>query len=150
MSIRKRLPIAVILLALVVLWIQFFSRLTFFIALQLLILVTLIEFYNLPRKRKVSTQALAGCVLALIISGSFFFEIFSLSLTLFICLFLIGLYYVIYINSLEKLPTFPSSLPTALWNGRDGKRWLWTAIPWRQTWKGYLPEAISLPVRIWL
>lgn len=110
MSIRKRLPIAVILIALVILLVQFFSRLMFFIALQLLILVTLVEFYNLTRKRKANTQALAGCLLALIISCSFVFEIFSFSLTLFVCLFLIGLYYVIYINKLEKLPTFPSSL----------------------------------------
>ena len=110
MSIRKRLPIALILLALVILLVQFFSRLPFFIALQLLILVTLVEFYNLSRKRKTNAQALAGCVLALIISGSFFFEILSLGLALFVCLLLIGLYYVVYIDTLEKLPTFPSSL----------------------------------------
>ncbi len=110
MSVRKRLPIALILLGLVFVWVQFFSNPLFFIALQMLILVTLAEFYNLSRKRQLNTQAIAGCVLALIISCSFFFEIFSLRLTLFVCLLLIGMYYVVYINRLEKLPTFASSL----------------------------------------
>lgn len=110
MSIRKRLPIAIILLALVILWVQFFPRIGFFIALQLLILVTLVEFYNLSRKRKASPQALVGCLLALVISCSFLFEIFSLRLALFICLFIIGLFYVVFINKLEKLPMFPVSI----------------------------------------
>lgn len=110
MSVRKRLPIALILLAVVFVWVQFFSRTVFFIALQLLILVTLFEFYNLSRKRKLDTQALAGCVLALIIGFSFFFDIFSFRLALFVCLFLVGAYYVVYINRLEKLPTFAPSI----------------------------------------
>jgi len=110
MSIRKRLPIAVILLALVILWVQLFSHTAFFIALQIVILVTLIEFYNLSRKRKANPQILVGCLLALVISCSFFFEIFSLRLALFICLFLIGLFYVAFIDKLEKLPTFTISI----------------------------------------
>ncbi len=114
MSIRKRLPVAIILLGLVILWVQFFPSLVFFIVLQLLILVTLIEFYNLSRKRKANPQILVGCLLALVISCSFLFEGFSLRLALFICLFLIGLFYLAYVNKLEKLPAFPASIAITL------------------------------------
>lgn len=109
MSLRTRIPTALILLVLVFLCIQFLSRLGFFLFLQILILVSLLEFYNLSRKRKLFPQITVGCLLALIISSSFFFKEISLGLALFICLLFSGLYYIFIINKLEKLSPFPAS-----------------------------------------
>lgn len=110
MSLRKRAPIALILLVFVTLCVQFLPRLGFFAVLQILILVTLVEFYNLSRKRRLSPQIALGIVLALIMSSPFLFKEISLPLALFACLLLIGFYYVIAINRVEKLSSFPSSI----------------------------------------
>ncbi|MFQ6108927.1 MAG: phosphatidate cytidylyltransferase [Candidatus Aminicenantales bacterium] len=114
MSIRKRLPVALILLVFVVVCVQYLPRLGFFAVLQILIVITLLEFYNLSRKRKLPPQIVFGILMALIVSSSFLFEGISLEMALFVCLLLIGFYYVITINRLEKLHAFPSSVAITL------------------------------------
>lgn len=109
MSFRRRLPAALILLVLTFLCIQYLSHLGFFLILQILILISLLEFYNLSRKRKLFPEITVGCLLAVIISFSFFFKDISLGLALFICLILAGLYYIITTNKLEKLAPFSGS-----------------------------------------
>ena len=109
MSLRTRIPTALILLVLVFLCIQFLSRLGFFLVLQILILISLIEFYNLSRKRELFPQLTVGCLLAVIVSSSFLFKEISLGFALFICLLFAGLYYIVTIKKLEKLNPFPAS-----------------------------------------
>ncbi len=113
-SLRKRVPTALVLLILVFLVIQFSPHLGFFLFLQIIILASLFEFYNLFRLKKLFPQKALGVLLALIISTSFYFESFSFELALFLCLFLSGLYYVITFNRLEKLVTFPASVSLTL------------------------------------
>lgn len=110
MSLRKRLPTALILLAIVFLIIQFLSTLGYFLVLQAVILACLFEFYNLFRGRKIFPQKALGIVLALTISLSFYFGKISTELALFLCLLVAGVYYVISFNRLEKLVTFPASI----------------------------------------
>ncbi len=110
MSLRKRVPTALVLLLLVFLIIQFVPPLAFFLFLQAIILASLFEFYNLFRWRKLYPQKLLGMLLALTISSSFYFENISPALAFFICLLIIGLYYLVSFNTLEKLVTFPSSV----------------------------------------
>lgn len=108
------MPVAFIMLFVVLVCIQFLSRLGFFLILQILILASLLEFYNLSQKRKLFPQVIVGCLLAIIISLSFFFEEIPLGLALFICLLLAGTYYVISTNKVEKLAPFPVSFAITL------------------------------------
>lgn len=109
MSLRKRLPTALILLALLFLVIQWTSRLVFFLFLQVFIIVSLLEFYNLVRRKKMFPQRAVGVLLALLISASFFFEALPFEMALFLGLLLSGLYYVISFKTIEKVALFPFS-----------------------------------------
>jgi len=109
MSLRKRLPTALILLALLFLVIQWTSRIVFFLFLQVFIIVSLLEFYNLVRRKKMFPQRTVGVFLALLISASFFFEALPFEMALFLGLLLAGLYYVISFKTIEKVALFPSS-----------------------------------------
>jgi phosphatidate cytidylyltransferase len=110
MSLRKRLPTSFVLLAFAFCLVQFIPPLWFLLIMQVLILASLIEFYNLFRVKKIFPQRIFGMALALIITASFYFEGFSLALALFACLFLVAVYYVISIHTLEKLASFPQSM----------------------------------------
>jgi phosphatidate cytidylyltransferase len=111
---NKRLPTAIVLLGFTFVCIQFFSDLAFFVIIQVLILASLWEFYNLASKRHHAPQKILGCVLALIIGLSFFFVSFPLGLALFVALALSGIYFVLSINKLEKLVSFPPSIALTL------------------------------------
>lgn len=110
MSLRKRLPTSIVLLAIAFCLVQFVPPLWFLLIIQLFILAALIEFYNLFHVKKIFPPKIFGVILALIISSSFYFEAFSLGLAVFVCLLLAAVYYVISINTLEKLAFFPQSI----------------------------------------
>jgi len=110
MNLRKRLPLALVMLGFVVVCVQFLSSLGFFLVLEILILSSLLEFYHLFRKKNLDPQVTIGCLVALIIGLSFFFDEISLALALFISLLFIGIFYVVTINKVEKLASFPSSI----------------------------------------
>jgi len=110
MSLRKRLPTSLVLLVFAFCLVQFVPPLLFLLVIQILILISLLEFYNLFRVKKIFPQKIFGIILALIITSSFYFVGFSLAMALFVCLLLSAVYYVISISSLEKLVTFPSEI----------------------------------------
>ncbi|MFQ5721507.1 MAG: phosphatidate cytidylyltransferase, partial [Candidatus Aminicenantales bacterium] len=110
MNLRQRLPIAIVMLAVVVICVQFLPLLGFFIVLEILILSSLLEFYHLFRKKNLDPQVAVGCLMALIIGFSFFFDEISLALALFLSFLFLGIFYVISINKLEKLASFPASI----------------------------------------
>jgi phosphatidate cytidylyltransferase len=110
MSLRKRTSTAAVLLVIIFVCIQYSSDLVYFIVVQALILAALWEFYNLASRRKHAPQRFLGFALALIIAFSFYFEAFPLDLALFAALFLCGVYYVLSINKVEKLLSFPPSI----------------------------------------
>jgi phosphatidate cytidylyltransferase len=107
---RKRLPTALVLIALVYACIQYFPRLGFFIAVQVVILVALFEFYHLPEKKNLFPSKVFGVILALGISLSFYFNWLSLDLVLFGWLFLAGTYFVATMNSLGKMMHSPTTI----------------------------------------
>jgi len=78
--------------------------------LQLIIVASLIEFYNLPLKRNLFPKKIFGIILALIISSSFFFEEISLEIALFASLFLAAIYFLLSFNTVEKLRHFSASI----------------------------------------
>ncbi len=110
MSLRKRTPTAIVILALVFVCIQFSADWIFFILIQAVVLVSLWEFYNMASKRKLAPQRILGFAVALIIAFSFFSEAVPLGLALFAALLFTGVYFVLAINKLEKLMGFPSSI----------------------------------------
>lgn len=110
MSLRKRTATAAVLLALVFACIQFSPDPVFFFVIQAIVLVSLWEFYNLADRRNHAPRRILGFVVASIIAASFYFEHFPLGLALFAALLLTGVYYVLAITKLEKLPDFPSSI----------------------------------------
>jgi phosphatidate cytidylyltransferase len=109
MSLRKRVPTAAILLALVFVVVQWGSPLVFFLSLQAVIVVSLIEFYNLARKKMLHPQRTAGVLLSLLISTSFYFPEWPFELALFGGLLLAAIYFLVAFSSLEKVAVFSGS-----------------------------------------
>jgi len=110
MNLLKRIATSVILLPLVFAGIQYLPRLGFFCFVQIFILASILEFYNLPRKKKLFPDKTVGILFALLISSSFYFERFPLQLAVFIGLFFMGAYYLLTIKDIEKLVQFPASI----------------------------------------
>ncbi|UCE42949.1 MAG: phosphatidate cytidylyltransferase [Candidatus Aminicenantes bacterium] len=110
MSLRKRTSTAVVLLVIIFACIQYSSDLVYFIVIQALVLASLWEFYNLASRKKHAPQRILGFSVALIIAFSFYFEAFPLEVALFVALLICGVYYVLAINKLEKLMSFPPSV----------------------------------------
>lgn len=109
MSLRKRLPTSIVLLGFAFCLVQLMPPFWFLLGLQVLILASLVEFYNLFRVKKIFPQKIFGVILAMLITSSFYFEGFSLALALFVYLLLAAVYYVVSVRTLEKLASFPSS-----------------------------------------
>ncbi|MBN1222238.1 MAG: phosphatidate cytidylyltransferase [Candidatus Aminicenantes bacterium] len=110
---RKRIPTALVLIAVVFVCIQYFPRLGFFFAIQVVILASLLEFYYLPQKKNILTNKVMGILLAAGISLSFYFSWLSLGFAVFAWLLLAGIYFVVSINSLEKVMAYPRSIALA-------------------------------------
>lgn len=104
------MPTSIFLLGFLFICIQYFSPLLFFVVLQVFILAALVEFYNLADKRDLFPHKILGVLLSLIIGASFYFESFTLEMAVFTAVFLAAWYFVLYVNRLEKLPRFPSSV----------------------------------------
>jgi len=99
-----------ILIALVYACIQYFPKMGFFIAIQVVIFAALMEFYHLPEKKNLFPSKTFGLMLALGIGLSFYFDWLSLELVLFAWLFFVGIYFVVSMNSLEKMMHFPTTI----------------------------------------
>lgn len=111
MNLKKRLPTALVLLGLLFLLIQYGSRLVIFLVLQAVILLALVEFFNLARKKKLHPQQFLGAGLAVLIGLSFFFRPFiSLDVALFAALLVTGVYYLLTFREIEHLPFFTQSI----------------------------------------
>jgi phosphatidate cytidylyltransferase len=107
---RKRLPTALVLLALLFAAIQYTSDWAYFLIIQIVVLASLFEFYDLAAKRKLAPQKVIGFVFALIIAASFYFETVPLGLALLIALLVLAVYFLLAMNTLEKLMMFPPAV----------------------------------------
>lgn len=110
MDLKRRLPTALVLLAIIFVTIQFAPDWLFFLILQLIILAALLEFYGLCQRREVLPQKFIGVIAALIIGSTFYFPHFPLDLALFIILVIVGFYYLLISSSVEKVVLFPQSI----------------------------------------
>jgi phosphatidate cytidylyltransferase len=107
---RKRVPTALVILAVVFICIQYLPSLGFLIAVQVVALAALLEFYFLPRKKNIFPHKILGCLLALAIGYTFYSADVSLEMVLYGWLLVSGLYFVVSINSLEKMMHFPKMI----------------------------------------
>ncbi|HAV40861.1 MAG TPA: phosphatidate cytidylyltransferase, partial [Acidobacteria bacterium] len=76
MSLAQRTKSALILIVGLFLIIQFTPAWIFFLLIQAIIIGGLLEFYNLSNRRKFYPKKLLGCLFALIIGATFYFDQF--------------------------------------------------------------------------
>jgi phosphatidate cytidylyltransferase len=109
MSLRKRIPTAIVLIGLLFVICQYAPKIVLYIFQQAFIVAALFEFYGLAGRNGLRPQKALGIGLALLVSASFYFPSFPLEVALFGGLLLSAVYFVIYFNTQEKLPYFPAS-----------------------------------------
>lgn len=114
MSLRKRLPTAVVLIALLFVIIQYAPKIVLYIFQQAFIVGALVEFYNLAKRKGLRPHKILGIGLALVVSLTFYFPSFPLEIALFGGLLVAAVYFVVYVNTQEKLPYFPASFAITL------------------------------------
>ncbi len=110
MNMLKRTLTALVLLPLTVTAILFFPRIWFFVLIQAIIFAALVEFYGLPRRKKIFPTKGLGILVALLFSASFYFQSFTIGMALFVGLALCAFYYVKTVTTVEKLASFPASM----------------------------------------
>jgi phosphatidate cytidylyltransferase len=109
MSLRKRIPTAIVLMAVVFVVIQYAPKIVLYIFQQAFIFAALVEFYRLADLKGLRPQKALGVMLALLVSLTFYFPRFPFQVALYAGLLLAGVYFVVYINRQEKLSFFPAS-----------------------------------------
>lgn len=114
MNLLKRTFTAVILLGSLFVIIQYAPRWAFFIAGLVFVLAALLEFYNLNIMNELRPQRLLGGILAVLVLMPFYFRSVSIEAPLFAALLIAGVYYVVTVNSAEKLAGFPASFAVTL------------------------------------
>ncbi|TFG56769.1 MAG: phosphatidate cytidylyltransferase [Candidatus Aminicenantes bacterium] len=109
MSLGKRTFTALPLIGTLFVVVQYSPDWAFFLFGQGFILAALVEFYNLAERKQLMPQKVLGCVMALLVSLTFYFPGISLEIALFSGLLVAAVYFVATFNTLEKLPFFPAS-----------------------------------------
>lgn len=114
MGLWQRTKTAIIILTILFVIIQFAPAWVFFLALQLTIIGGLLEFYSLAERRKFYPKKFLGCIFAVIIGATFYFDQFPFLLGFTLMTLITFVYFVIDTNSLEKMALFPGSFSLTL------------------------------------
>jgi phosphatidate cytidylyltransferase len=113
-TVKERFLPALLLIAAAISAIQFLPGLGFFAVLQLLIFLSLLEFYNLYRDSESPPYKVLGILVAIMISAAFLFDIISLEITLLASLFLAAVYPLLFFKNKENLSPFASAMALTL------------------------------------
>jgi len=73
MSLRKRTFTALPLIGILFVVVQYAPDWVFFLFGQAIIVAALVEFYNLAERKQLLPQKIVGCVMALLVSLTFYF-----------------------------------------------------------------------------
>jgi phosphatidate cytidylyltransferase len=103
-----------ILLAILFVVVQYAPPVVILLALQVVILAALFEFYGLAAKAGHRPRAAVGVVLVVLLAVSVYAPAFPLSMAIFVGLLFAALFYVIAVNEAELLPSFPASIAITL------------------------------------
>jgi phosphatidate cytidylyltransferase len=110
MSLQKRAPTAIVLLALLFGVVQWAPPFVFVLVIQAVVVLALVEFYNLARRRGLRPQRTAGIIAALILAAPFVVRTVPLALAMFAALAFLGVYYLAYARTLERIAAVPASI----------------------------------------
>lgn len=108
-DLGKRILVASIIVPVVFLAIYFLPELTFFLALQVVILFALIEFYLLAEKKNYYPIKLIGILFSILLGLNFILEFKYFNESLFLSLFILGSYFLLSTN-LKNLDNFTTSI----------------------------------------
>jgi phosphatidate cytidylyltransferase len=114
MSLRQRFPTAMILLAILFVIVQFAPPIVILLALQVLILGALLEFYGLASKAGHKPKAAVGIVFMALFAISVYEPVFPLSMAIYAGLLFTAAFYVVAVDRAELLASFPASIALTL------------------------------------
>ncbi len=114
MSLKKRLPTALVLLSLLFVIVQFTPPIFFFILLLVFVSGSLLEFYGLASKKAFLPQKGLGLGLAFLVCATFYFRAFRLEHALVVGILIAAFYFVFAFRTLQRLPHFPASFAVTL------------------------------------
>ena len=109
MSLRQRTPTAVVLLGATFAVIQYAPDWGFFLFGQVFILAALLELYKLAERAGLKPQRALGMVMSFLVSLTFLFRAIPLEAAIYVGLLASAFYFVISVNTMEKLAHFPAS-----------------------------------------
>lgn len=114
MNLLKRTFTAAVLLGALFVIIQYAPGWVFFLFGVAFVLAALLEFYHLTGKKGLGPQKALGAGMSILILLTFFVRAIPLDAALFAAVLAAGLYYVVAVNSADKLALFPASFATTL------------------------------------
>jgi len=113
-TIKERFLVAIVLMGVLFLAIEYFPDLGFFCVLQILILISLFEFYNLFKGSRNPPYQLLGLLMSLMISASILFDAVTLEMALLSSLFLAAVYPLIFLRRADTLAPFANAVALTL------------------------------------
>ncbi len=114
MNLIKRTLTAAVLLGSLFLIIQYAPNWVFFLIGVAFVLAALLEFYTLTGKKGLRPRKILGLVLAAAVLLTFYIREVPLDAALFAVVLAACAYYLVAINTAEKLDAFPASFATTL------------------------------------
>jgi len=114
MNLLKRTATAVVLLGSLFVLIQYAPAWAFFLVGLAFVIFALVEFYDLNEKQGLKPQKALGLVLTLLILLTFYFRSLPIEAALFAAILVAGVYYVVTVNTADKLASFPASFASTL------------------------------------
>jgi phosphatidate cytidylyltransferase len=114
MNLLKRTLTAAVLLGSLFLLIQYAPAWAFFLAGLVFVVFALLEFYDLNARCGLRPQKALGIALALLVLLTFYVRSLPIEAALFASILIAGVFYVVAINTSEKLAAFPASFASTL------------------------------------
>ncbi|HOW86925.1 MAG TPA: phosphatidate cytidylyltransferase [Candidatus Aminicenantes bacterium] len=114
MNLVKRTLTAAVLLGAIFVMIQYAPDWAFFIFGVIFASAAVVEFYNLTGQKELRARKALGTGLAVLVLLPSYFRAIPLDAALFAAILLAGVYYLVTVNTQEKLPGFPGSFAVTL------------------------------------
>ncbi len=113
-TFKERFLVAIILMGGLFLFIQYVPDIGFFCILQIIIVISLFEFYNLFKGSENPPYQFLGLLISFMISASFLFDAVTLEMVLLSSLFLSAVYPLIFLRRANTLAPFANAVALTL------------------------------------
>jgi len=114
MNLVQRTLTAIVLLGSLFLLIQYAPDWAFFLFGLAFVVAAILEFYALNAKQGLRPQKALGTALAVLVLLTFYFPSVPIEAALFAAILVSSVFYVVEVNTAEKLAAFPASFATTL------------------------------------